>query len=207
MRGPSTCWAEVALMHDGGRRVRGYVAATKMDLADAGDVAGSGKSWADGGSRPLRGRSLHPDRPRRPRARNPDDGGPALKQGDGAGTPGAGAGADGNRHGGAIASFCLCFPGKLDWSVFSHWFSLLAHQHGDKLLRVESILGRGGQRDAGRDPRGPARDPRSGAPAGLAGRGARLPHRVHRARIAAGRRGTLFAHFSSLDVPGGERPE
>ena len=47
---------------------------------------------------------------------------------------------DGSRHGGAITSFCLRLDGKLDWSAFGLWFSMLAHRHGDKLLRVKGIL-------------------------------------------------------------------
>ena len=50
-------------------------------------------------------------------------------------------GANNRRHGGgAITSFCLRFPGKLDWHAFGLWFSMLAHRHGDKLLRVKGIL-------------------------------------------------------------------
>ena len=45
-----------------------------------------------------------------------------------------------NRHGGAITSFCLRLPGPLDWHSFGLWFSMLAHRHGDKLLRVKGIL-------------------------------------------------------------------
>ena len=48
--------------------------------------------------------------------------------------------ANGSRHGGAITSFCLRLPGTLDWSAFGLWFSMLAHRHGDKLLRVKGIL-------------------------------------------------------------------
>lgn len=59
-------------------------------------------------------------------------------QGDGAEAP-AGR-ADGDRHGGAITSFCLRLPGKLDWSAFGLWLSMLAHRHGEKLLRVKGIL-------------------------------------------------------------------
>lgn len=59
-------------------------------------------------------------------------------QGGGAGAP-AGR-ADGTRHGGAITSFCLRLPGKLDWSAFGLWLSMLAHRHGEKLLRVKGIL-------------------------------------------------------------------
>lgn len=44
------------------------------------------------------------------------------------------------RHGGAITSFCLRLSGKLDWSTFGIWFSMLAHRHGTKLLRVKGIL-------------------------------------------------------------------
>ena len=57
-------------------------------------------------------------------------------QADGAPPPGA----NGSRHGGAITSFCLRLPGTLDWSAFGLWFSMLAHRHGDKLLRVKGIL-------------------------------------------------------------------
>lgn len=50
-------------------------------------------------------------------------------------------GADGSRHGGgATTSFCLRVPGALDWNAFGLWLSLLAHRHGDKLLRVKGIL-------------------------------------------------------------------
>jgi G3E family GTPase len=49
-------------------------------------------------------------------------------------------GADKARHGRAITSFCLRLPGKLDWSAFGLWFSMLAHRHGEKLLRVKGIL-------------------------------------------------------------------
>ena len=50
-------------------------------------------------------------------------------------------GAENSRHGGgAITSFCLRLPGTLDWSAFGLWFSMLAHRHGDKLLRVKGIL-------------------------------------------------------------------
>ena len=50
-------------------------------------------------------------------------------------------GADSSRHGGgAITSFCLRVPGTLDWHAFGLWFSMLAHRHGDKLLRVKGIL-------------------------------------------------------------------
>ena len=49
-------------------------------------------------------------------------------------------GADNARHGRAITSFCLRLPGKLDWSAFGLWFSMLAHRHGEKLLRVKGIL-------------------------------------------------------------------
>ncbi len=45
-----------------------------------------------------------------------------------------------NRHGGAITSFCLRLSGTLDWHAFGLWFSMLAHRHGDKLLRVKGIL-------------------------------------------------------------------
>ena len=55
----------------------------------------------------------------------------------GAGPPGA----KGSRHGGgAITSFCLRLSGELDWHAFGLWFSMLAHRHGDKLLRVKGIL-------------------------------------------------------------------
>jgi len=47
---------------------------------------------------------------------------------------------DGHRPGGAITSFCLHHPGKLDWTVFGLWFSLLTHRHGSRLLRVKGIL-------------------------------------------------------------------
>lgn len=58
-------------------------------------------------------------------------------QAGGAGPPGA----EGSRHGdGAITSFCLRLPGPLDWHAFGLWFSMLAHRHGDKLLRVKGIL-------------------------------------------------------------------
>ena len=58
-------------------------------------------------------------------------------QADGAGPPDA----TGGRHGGgAITSFCLRLPGTLDWHAFGLWFSMLAHRHGDKLLRVKGIL-------------------------------------------------------------------
>ena len=46
----------------------------------------------------------------------------------------------GHAAGGAITSFCLRLPGKLDWSAFGLWLSMLAHRHGDKLLRVKGIL-------------------------------------------------------------------
>ncbi len=50
-------------------------------------------------------------------------------------------GTNNSRHGGgAITSFCLRLPGKLDWHAFGLWFSMLAHRHGDKLLRVKGIL-------------------------------------------------------------------
>ncbi len=55
-------------------------------------------------------------------------------QGDGAWPRG------GHTDSGAITSFCLRLPGKLDWSAFGLWFSMLAHRHGDKLLRVKGIL-------------------------------------------------------------------
>lgn len=59
-------------------------------------------------------------------------------QGEGAPLPGA----KNSRHGGgdAITSFCLRLPGTLDWHAFGLWFSMLAHRHGDKLLRVKGIL-------------------------------------------------------------------
>ncbi len=47
---------------------------------------------------------------------------------------------NGSRHGGAITSFCLRLPGKLDWTVFGLWLSMLAHRHGERLLRVKGIL-------------------------------------------------------------------
>lgn len=53
---------------------------------------------------------------------------------------GPGGHLDSSRHGGAITSFCLRLSGKLDWSAFGLWFSMLAHRHGDKLLRVKGIL-------------------------------------------------------------------
>ena len=59
-------------------------------------------------------------------------------QGDGAGPPGGRT--DSSRHGGAITSFCLRLPGKLDWNAFGLWLSMLAHRHGEKLLRVKGIL-------------------------------------------------------------------
>jgi len=55
-------------------------------------------------------------------------------QGDGAWPQG------GHTDGTAITSFCLRLHDKLDWSAFGLWFSMLAHRHGEKLLRVKGIL-------------------------------------------------------------------
>ena len=116
---------------------------TKTDLATAGDVARLRQALRRlnpaapvveavlGAVDPdiLIGQDIHMAETRMTEARH-------WMQADGAPPPGA----EGSRHGGAITSFCLHLPGKLDWSAFGLWFSMLAHRHGDKLLRVKGIL-------------------------------------------------------------------
>ena len=116
---------------------------TKTDLAGAGDVARLRHKLRQlnpaapvaeavlGAVDPdiLIGPDIHAAETRMTEARH-------WMQGEGAWPPGA----DGSRHGGAITSFCLRLPGPLDWHSFGLWFSMLAHRHGDKLLRVKGIL-------------------------------------------------------------------
>jgi len=111
---------------------------TKTDLAAAGDVARLRRKLCQlnpaapvaeavlGAVDPdiLIGQDIHAAETRMTEARH-------WMQADRAGS---------NRHGGAITSFCLRLPGTLDWHAFGLWFSMLAHRHGDKLLRVKGIL-------------------------------------------------------------------
>lgn len=39
-----------------------------------------------------------------------------------------------------IASFCLTFDTRLDWEVFTLWFTMLLNRHGDRILRVKGLL-------------------------------------------------------------------
>ncbi len=114
---------------------------TKTDLAPAGDVARLRQRLRGlnpaapvveavlGAVDPdiLLGQDIHAAGTRMAEARH-------WMQGDGAWPRG------GHMEGGAITSFCLRLPGPLDWSAFGLWFSLLAHRHGDRLLRVKGIL-------------------------------------------------------------------
>ncbi len=116
---------------------------TKTDLAAAGDVArlrhmlrrlnpaAPVVEAVFGAVDPeiLIGHDIHAAETRMTEARH-------WMQGNGGWLPGA----NGSRHGGAITSFCLRLPGPLDWHAFGLWFSMLAHRHGDKLLRVKGIL-------------------------------------------------------------------
>lgn len=39
-----------------------------------------------------------------------------------------------------VHTFTITLPGKLDWTCFGVWLSLLLHRHGRKLLRIKGIL-------------------------------------------------------------------
>ena len=43
-------------------------------------------------------------------------------------------------HGSSVRSFCLRFPGPMDWTAFGVWLTMLLHRHGDKVLRVKGLL-------------------------------------------------------------------
>ncbi len=47
---------------------------------------------------------------------------------------------DTNRHGPDIAAFVLEVEGRVDWTVFGLWLTLLLHSRGDDVLRVKGLL-------------------------------------------------------------------
>jgi G3E family GTPase len=47
---------------------------------------------------------------------------------------------DANRHDARIQAFTMIFDGRVDWTVFGIWLTLLLHAHGADVLRVKGIL-------------------------------------------------------------------
>ena len=50
---------------------------------------------------------------------------------------------DRNRHDARIHAFTMTFDGRVDWTVFGIWLTLLLHAHGADVLRVKGILNLG----------------------------------------------------------------
>jgi G3E family GTPase len=50
---------------------------------------------------------------------------------------------DPNRHDARIRAFTMSFDGRIDWTVFGIWLTLLLHAHGSDVLRVKGILNLG----------------------------------------------------------------
>jgi G3E family GTPase len=43
----------------------------------------------------------------------------------------------------SIEAFCLELGGRVDWSTFMLWLTMLLNRHGDKILRIKGLLGVG----------------------------------------------------------------
>jgi G3E family GTPase len=62
-----------------------------------------------------------------------------------------GKGGGGHHHhhhasgGSTVTSFSLTIEGRLDWTAFGIWLTMLLNQHGDRIFRVKGILNVGGE--------------------------------------------------------------
>jgi G3E family GTPase len=43
----------------------------------------------------------------------------------------------------SIEAFCLELGGRVDWSTFMLWLTMLLNRHGDRILRIKGLLGLG----------------------------------------------------------------
>ena len=43
-------------------------------------------------------------------------------------------------HGGDLATLALAFTGRIDWTAFGLWLTMLLGRHGDRVLRVKGLL-------------------------------------------------------------------